>query len=152
MTATKPSRKYASRAAVILTVATLTAVNATAEPVRTTVRIQGGETLYVRAPNGANFFLSFAAVVSDERCPAKVHCAWANPPVIALEASAEGVPVQPFQVTPGGPGGKKEGRYLGATIGYIDLQPAPRETAEFAKLRPLPIYTVILSISAEKTP
>ena len=115
-----------------------------------TVQIKGGETMRVTAPGGATFFLSFVAVVSDERCPSRVTCAWANPPVIALEASAQGSAPRAFEVSAGGPGGKKQGSYLGATIDYIDLLPAPRQHTEFGKVRPLSVYTVILKIGAPR--
>ena len=54
------------------------------------VEIRGGESIQITARAGLSFSLRFAAVISDERCPARVRCAWANPPVIALDASAPG--------------------------------------------------------------
>jgi hypothetical protein len=110
------------------------------------VRIKGGETAKVTTPGGA-FVLRFVAVVSDERCPARVTCVWANPPVLALEASAPGQPALAFEVRSGGPGGARRGRYLGASIEYADLLPRPQEPGEFAKLKPLGAYTAALRIT-----
>lgn len=60
------------------------------------VHVKGGETLLIAASGGRDFFLHFVAVISDERCPARVLCTWANPPVIALEAYAQGEPTRVF--------------------------------------------------------
>jgi hypothetical protein len=110
------------------------------------VRLKGGETLRITAPGGPDFFLHFVAVVSDERCPARVTCAWANPPVIALAASAQGAPTRLFELSSGGPGGVRQANYLGASIKYGDLFPIPQESGEFAKLKPIEAYTAVVNI------
>ena len=112
------------------------------------VRIHGDETVRIALPRAAEFSLRFAAVVSDERCPVLVTCSWANPPVLTLEASAPGQPTQSFDVTPGGPGGARQGHYLGATIEFADLSPIAQVPDDFAKLKPLRVYTAVVKISA----
>lgn len=129
-----------------LLLASLLSFDAGAQSADQTVSIKGGEKVRVAVSGKPDFFLRFAAVVSDERCPARVKCAWANPPVVAIEASAQGKPAQSFEISPGGPGGVRRGNYLGVMIEYVDLTPAPQEPGEFAKVRPLAIYTVVLKI------
>ena len=121
-------------------------VAAGAQPAGNRVQIKGGQTVRVAAAGQPEFSLRFVSVVSDERCPARVKCAWANPPVISLEASAPGQATQTLTITENGPEGPKQGQYLGVTVDYADLIPVPQEIAEFSKLKPLDVYTVTLII------
>jgi hypothetical protein len=129
-----------------LVLADLLSGEAGAQRTGSAVHIKGGEALRVAAPGGPEFFLRFAAVVSDERCPAHVLCACANPPVITLEASAPGHPTQQIELSPDIRRDTQQATYLGASIEYVDLLPIPQVPADFTKLKPHDAYTAVLNI------
>ena len=108
------------------------------------IDIKGGRTVSVQA-NGVRVALTFSSVVSDERCPARVTCSWANPPVVQITATADNHPRETFTLSARGP---RPGSYAGLSIQYADLTPAPQDTHEFSVLKPLEAYTVRLRIVA----
>lgn len=129
-----------------LIVASVLGGNAEAQENDRIARVSGGETLRIAAPGGVNFSLRLVAIVSDERCPARVTCAWANPPVITLEASAPGQTTQSFELSPDIRRKTRLATYLGASIEYVDLLPVPQDSSEFAKRKPLRAYTAVVKI------
>ncbi|HZQ13173.1 MAG TPA: hypothetical protein VFB31_10230 [Pseudolabrys sp.] len=111
-----------------------------------TVKIKGGETVTFEAASGGRYALTFVAVVSDERCPARVTCVWANPPVIALEAVTQGRPKQAFQLSTSAHRAPQQIEIEGASIRFVDLLPVPQMPREFSKLKPTGAYTAVLAI------
>ena len=96
----------------------------------------------------AELLVRFVEVVSDERCPARVTCAWANPPVIVLEAAFAGQP--PKRYTIKGNYNINRVQFGGVAIEFIDLNPVPQQPEEFAKVKPLSTYTVTLRVSGAR--
>lgn len=105
----------------------------------------GQEVRFIASPPtmpAAELLVRFAEVVSDERCPARVTCAWANPPVIVLEAGFAGRPPRRFTIK--GNYNINRVQFDGLAIEFIDLNPYPQQPDEFAKVKPLSTYVVTL--------
>lgn len=110
------------------------------------VHIKGGQSITLQAASGGHYVLTFVAVISDERCPARVTCVWANPPVIALEAVAQGRPKQAFRLSTAAHLAPQQIEIDGASIRFVDLLPAPQTPREFSRLKPTDAYTAVLAI------
>ena len=97
----------------------------------------------VSAPGAPAIELRLARVVKDERCPARVLCAWAGPSVIEVEARSAGAGARLTLSSKGGTAATFEGWRI--ALQYLD--PQPLEPDEFEKLKPLEAYTARLSVS-----
>ena len=99
------------------------------------------------APAG-ELLVRFVEVLSDERCPAQVACAWAKPPVIALEAGFAGRP--PRRYTIAYAYNVNRVQFDGLAIEFIDLNPYPQQPDEFARVKPLATYIVTLRVTGAR--
>ena len=95
------------------------------------------------APGAPTIALRLARVVKDDRCPARVLCAWAGPTIIEVEARSGAAAARLTLSSKGG----VAAHFQGWRFELRFVEPQPQEPEDFQKLKPLEAYRATLRAS-----